>query len=595
MTLARRLLALGAWVFALAAAAAPLTEAEKQLLLGQMSASMAQEFGKQADAAALERIIAIGDPALVQSFGYGMQLARINALPPPVEQLVVLHFNDPRSGPALRAFVPRYQTRTLFDLHYARVQATYKSDEPSLQQILNTDLAGIDEMLMRVANKFPATPGQPSAALGFAARRKYFGAVPLLIANLENGYAGPNRAAHYNTTMDLLLAYPSIEVWKQASDEIERLKREGRIADDAYAAARARLDPVLEKPEVPLARMRSDENWNLFMARRDALQPNGAVIFPLMKSDPSMYVDEQARFLERQEAIAADLRDERVNYTIASDYGRLGAFTRFGLEDARRSLAFLEKGAKGRDLLSQVLLADTYQLALNDKAKAIRAYRDALATASEAGQSITPYATPGSPMNEFWKAWMSNEIAFLTSGERFRGSVPEQVVGGFWESMWVWSLMAAEYFRPWALATDHPGPRGMMMGAAGARFPLTSQSPPAPQAPTIDRKELAARLGKAPASRFALILTMRHISALPDSDAILREFARSDPSGYWTTIALGSVAYHDGRGAEGRQEALANGVAQMLPGMMDAGAPNPLSAAARLHLQSRNLRIVKRP
>src|SRR5690349_24852360 len=29
--------------------------------------------------------------------------------------------------------------------------------------------------------------------------------------------------------------------------------------------------------------------------------------------------------------------------------------------------AFLEKGAKGRDLVSQVLLADTFELALNDK------------------------------------------------------------------------------------------------------------------------------------------------------------------------------------------------------------------------------------
>ena len=129
----------------------------------------------------------------------------------------------------------------------------------------------------------------------------------------------------------------------------------------------------------------------------------------------------------------------------------------------------------------------------------------------------------------------------------------------------------------------------------GARLGMAMQPPPAPRPPTIDRKDLGARLAKVPASRLALILTMRHISALPDADAILREFARSDPSGYWTTVTLGTVAYHEGRGVEGRQEALANGVAQALPGMMDEGAPNALAAAAKRHLQSRNLRIVKQP
>ena len=594
MSTIRRLLACATCAIALAATAAPLSEAEKQLLLGQMSAASAQEFGKQGDAAALERIVAIGDPALVQSFDYGMRGANIPVLPEAIEALVIKHFNDPRVGAALRALSPRYRSRALFELHYARVQATFKSDEPSLQQILRTDLAGVEEALLRVSGKFPATPGQPSAVVDFAARRKYPGAVPLLIANLENAYSGPQRAGRYNLTMDLLLAYPSVEVWRQASAEVDRLKREGRIADDAYAAARARLDPILQKPEVPLARMRSDEAWNIFMARRDALQPNSATIFPLMKSEPSRYVEEQARFLERQEAIAAELRDERIDYHLAVAYGRLGAFTRFSVGNARRAVAFLEKGAKGRDLVSQVLLADTFELALNDKANAIRAYREALTTASETGRTITPYATPGSPMNEFWKAWMSNEVAYLTSGEKFRGRVPEPVVVGFWESIGVWSAAAADYFPEWAMPTDYPGARAATMGH-GARLGMAMQPPPAPRPPTIDRKDLATRLAKVPASRLALILTMRHISALPDADAILREFARSDPSGYWTTVTLGTVAYHEGRGVEGRQEALANGVAQALPGMMDEGAPNPLAAAAKRHLQSRNLRIVKQP
>jgi hypothetical protein len=430
--------------------------------------------------------------------------------------------------------------------------------------------------------------------VGFAARRKYPGAIPLLIANLENAYNGPNRAAHYNTTLDYLLTYPSADVWRQTGAEIDRLKREGRIPDDAYAAARKRLDPILAKPEETLGRLQSNETWNIFIAKRDALQPNGSSIAPLMKTDPARYVDEEAQFLDKQRSIAAQLGDERVEYEVASAYGRLGAFTRFQFGDARRSVAFFELGAKGRDLVSQVALGDTYQLALNDKANAIRAYRDALTTASETGRAITPYATPGSPMNEFWKAWLSNEVAFLVSGKKFQGRVPEAAIAGFWESMWVWSSVSAQYFPGWAMPSDQPGAR-FATGARAGSMAIVGAPNPEPRPPAIERKDLAARLAQAPASRLALVLTMRHISALSDADAILREFARCDPSGYWTTIAMGTVAFYEAKGAAGRQEALANGVAQGLPGYMDEGAPNALAAAARRHLQSRDLRIVKQP
>jgi hypothetical protein len=45
-------------------------------------------------------------------------------------------------------------------------------------------------------------------------------------------------------------------------------------------------------------------------------------------------------------------------------------------------------------------------------------------------------------------------------------------------------------------------------------------------------------------------------------------------------------------GAAGREEASRNGVAEALPGITAAGAPNPLAAAARRYLQSRELRVV---
>ena len=587
-------------------AQAALTDEEKALLMSQMSASMATDLGKKGDAAGLERIIGIGDPALVQAFDYGMRYEQ-KALPPGVELLVVQNFNDARVGAALRALTPRYRTRALFDLHYARVQAAYKSDEPSLKEILNTDLAGIDEVLLRVAPKFSAPPGQLNPAVAFTARRKYAGAAPHLIANLENAYAGSGPALTYNTTMDFLLAYPSADVWRQAGAQIERLKREGRISDSAYAAARKKLDPVLEKPEEALARMNEDATWGMYMARSEDLQPPVTELFALQKSDPARYVDEMARRIKRQEAIATELRTERIDYDIAQSWGRLGAFTRFRLGDARRAVEFLERGAKGRDLVSQVVLADTFQLALNDKENAIRAYRLALETASQTGGRITPYARPGEPMNEFWKAWLSNEVAFLLSGRKFRGAVAEDVIRGFWESMWVWSRLSALYFPEWALPVDYAPPRQMMMGGpagspgaataiVGQRSVIVSPSRyegPAFKATPIDRNGLGERLAKMAPSRMALMLTLRNISALPDADGVLRELARFDPSGYWTTVVLGTVAYYDQRGPTGRDEAESVGLIEQLPGFVDEGTPNAVVSAARRFMKSQDLRAVK--
>lgn len=550
-----------AWAVALAGAAAPPTE---QPLLAGISAPAARELGRAADAAGLARIIAIGDPALVQSFDIGLRGANITTMPPEIEALVVKHFDDPRVGAALRAFALRYRTRALFDLHYARIQSAYESREPSFGQILRTGQPGVDEPLLRIAPRFPTDAGQLNPAVQFLARRKYPGAVPLLVAALEASYAPPARPSQYNAVLESLLDYPSIEAWRQANAEIERLKRESRIPEESYAAARSKLDPLMADPDAAIARMRSRETFETFVKRRDALFPNASQISPLEKSDLPRYVEEQARFLEKQEAIAAELGDEQVDYNVAIAYGRLGAVVRFRMRDPARAVPLLEKAAKGRDLYGQIALADTYQLELRDKANALRVYQLALRTASEVVKRYTPYARPGDAMNEFWKAWLAEEVAFLRTGTPFHGRVPEKVIGGFWEVTWVWARVAVYDFPDWAQVPE-------------------------------SRADLAARLAAVPASRLALLMTLRSISTLPNADGILRELARNDPSGYWTAIALGTVAFHESRGAAGREEASRNGVAEALPGMIAAGGPNPLVAAARRYLQSRELRVVTGP
>jgi hypothetical protein len=589
-------------IASLACAAAPLTEAEKQLLLQGISATAATDFGKAADAAGLERIVALGDPALVQSFGYGMQVARIEQLPPAIEAIVVKRFDDAKVGAALRALQPRYQTRGLFDLHYARIQAAFRSDEPSFEQILRTDQPGIEEPLLKIAAKFPARPNQPNPVALFAARRKHPDAVPLMLAELEGAFKDSNAARmNYNTVLDLLAAYPSLAVWRKAGAEIDRLRAEGRLTEAAHAAAHRRLDPLLADPDAEIARVKRREVADAWQKKRESIMPLAAQITPLRETAPRRYVEEYTAYIERLEAAGQEFPGEDVDYEIAAQYTNLGVFARFRLRDAPLAARLLEKAAKGRSLVGQVVLADTYQLELRDKTKALRAYELALATASEpkGARLITPYARPGDAMNEFWKAWLAAEIAFLRTGKPFNGRVAEAAIGGFWEAIGVWARVATLTFPEWSgpyLQAGYASARGFGgVQGFGVAQPLAPGAETINKSATIDKAEakaLASRLSQVPASRFALLVTLRYISTLPDAGAILAELARNDPSGYWTTIVLGTVSFHEARGDAGREAARGNGVADALPGMEAPGRPNALASAARRHLQARELRVV---
>ena len=571
-----------------APAGAQLTESEKQLLRGSISTDSARAAGKAGDATVLERIVELGDPGLVQSFGYGIQTTNVYVLPPQVEAVVIKHFDHPKVGAALRALPGRYASRALFDLHLARIKASYRSDEPSFEQIVRTEQAGVDEEILAVAGKFPSRNGQLSGAANFLGRRRHAGAIPLLLAAIGPGYEPPYNTSLYNTALDLLLAYPSEEVWRKAAAELERVKGEGKVRDDQYTHARRKLDPMLADPAAVLARLRSNDAWEQFMERRKALAPLADEANALYKTSPREYPAARSRYLEAEEALAREFRDERIDSHIAYSWGQLGIYVRFLLGDPRGAVRYLERGAK-RELIAQVVLADTYQLALKDSAAALKAYERALDTATRQAAGVhrdTPPLAPGRVVTAFWKSWLAAEVEYLRTGKPFTGRVPEPVIVGFWDVVADHGRLASIFFPQWASPQHLPQ---MAYSARGA-----------PRAPTwasveyglahMDRETLGARLAQAPSSRFALLVTLRYISALPRQDAILKELARSDPSGYWTTIALGTVAFHESTAAR-RDEALATGVAEAMPGM--AAKPNVLATAARQHMQSRALRTVE--
>lgn len=586
------------WVLACAASlpcAAQLTESEKQLLLGAMTEQSAVELGRAADAGALKRIINMGDPQLVRAFSRGMEFARVERMSPEIEALVVAHFHDARVGEALRALSPWYRTRPLFDLYYARVQSAFRADEPSFKQILRTDQPGIDDALLRVVDKFPARD-ELNPVVIFVGERKHPAAVPLLISSLEQGYRILGRVdPRHNRPMGLLLAYPSPDTWRKASEEIERLNREGRITPQAYKEGRDQLDRALADADLTLARMRRSELRTVFERRRAALVPNTAQIATLKEASPREYLEQQRKHLAALDGIAAELGDESVGYGVGNDYFMLGLHARFRLRDAAAARDLFAKGAAYRHAMSQIALADLFELELKDKAAALKAYEAALEEASRPTERrpFFPYGGSGTAGNDFYRAWLAQEIEYLRTGRPFQGRIPEKVIAGFFDVL----IGNVGYFID-TLAADVPMDVLPSAGFASVAVPAYARMAPAATSwddvqasfERIERAGLAQKLEKLPPSRLALFLALRPISALPAPD-ILRLLARSDPSGYWSACVLGTVSYLSSKGAAGRQESVRNGTAHLLPGMAAPGNPNALSSAASQFLASRGLRV----
>lgn len=544
---------------------APLTEEEKKLLAGAMTESTARELGKAADAAGLERIVAIGDPQLVRVFmGSGLSVYPDNLMPPAIEALVVKYYNDPRVGAELRAVQSYYQSRALFDLHLDRVKTAARSTDPVFVNIFRTRQPGIEDALLANVDRFPTQQGY-NPVIGFLAMRKDPRAIDPMIANLPQVLSRPVSDPLY-----ALMDYDDPAVWRRTEAEVERLK--GTIPPEVYDAARKRLDGALADPQRTLAIRRASRLSNEFGRRIGTLKPDYQAIDAL-RNDPPRYIEAFSAYLAQAEVIAAEVGGEFTKSRVANDQGQLGRYARLKGGDAQLAERALEKGAQGGDAMAQVGLGDFLQFVKHDKANAITVYERALETASNKSGLLMPYSPPGEPMNAFWTEWLKAEIAWLRTGKRFNGTVSEAAVRGFWEVQrgW-WGTLARD------LAQWHPpaGPPPSDWAAHAQR--LESLAP----------ATLAPRLAREGASRLTLLVTLGHVSALPEADAILREMERNDPSGFWTAIVMATVARFE---ATGRDAALANGLAYTLPGMAASGKPNALATAAQRFLRSSGLRV----
>lgn len=308
-----------------------------------------------------------------------------------------------------------------------------------------------------------------------------------------------------------------------------------------------------------------------------------------LRSEPARYIEAQAKYLRSLDAFAAGLEDPWVDYDIAREYTSLGLFALMRANDPGAAVRFLEKAAKGGEAVGAVAFADTLEQGVNDKPGAIRAYQAALARATKPSGPISPFGGPGYPLEEFAEAWFTAEIEYLRTGKPFRGRVSELAIQGFWSFIMSSSSNTSTYGQVLSTAvisTPAYGSYGL-----GNTLSTRAEWPDvAEMYRKASRPESASWLAQFPKSRMSFIVTMREVSALGDPAAILSRLARDDPSGYWTTILLGTVAYHETYDRDG---ALDDQVAKLLPGMAAPGNPNPLAVAARRYTQSRGLRVAE--
>lgn len=576
-----------ALALAATAAAHAITPAEKALLQGAISHEQARMAGSAGDVATFLRIVEKKEPRLIEAYGSGLGH---NDMPAEVEVIVIRHFNDGALGASLRRMGGRYRSRQLFDLHARRVHEATQVSEPSFWVITNTNQEGIEEDLVRLsAKQAPSDTGVADLVL-FVGRRRHPAALPHLLKAVGTSFG------HYGHSgpLEVLLQYPSREVWLRTAAEIESAHALGKIKDEHFQKARARIEALLREPEAAEKERHLYQAIDEFRRRTSSLPFEAVQIEALQKTDLAAYVARKRLLLVAQEPLAASIHPGVAERTVAESWLQLGFIARFRLRDARVAAELFRRAMDLGAPRGAFALADALQVGVGDAKGAVAAYRRALAQAEKPRDArwLAFYGAPTSRRNAFWQEWLRHEIAFL-EGRAKAPVVSEAAVGGFFEVVGE-DAMANHLFSP--EFTRYTG--GPMFRPAGAEpdsvwvWPLESKISGITN--NLARGAASKPFDAFPASRWAWTNVLPYVSLSGDPELILRFLRSSDPSGYWSASAMGLVAYLDGYGEGSRDEAVRSQAVELLPALiLDESSP-ALSLAAKRFLAERGLAVRRR-
>jgi hypothetical protein len=373
----------------------------------------------------------------------------------------------------------------------------------------------------------------------------------------------------YVSALNALVDSDSPDIWRKARAEIERLKREGQLDEGRYAYASRLLDEKITRPERHFAEKRERERAVEFEARSKPLVAELRRVQALQTRDPERYVEEAPAALQRLDALATQYvglppADVGLRGELANEYLNVGNVVRFRLRQPRRALDFYLAAQAQGSTVAALALGDLYQFDLRDSAKALAAYRAQL-DGIKKKSGTTNDIEAGIAM--WLSRWLGAQIEYLEDGKRFRGDITDEDLG-------VPAFMLA--YGGGSPAWSPPEIDALKRAVASA-FART------PQGAGIDRRDLAAKLERLPASAFMLAQTAALATLLPDAPALLAYLEKHDPAGYGSASFFGLATRRSEVG----------GSAVMLPGLaLDDSADNPVRIAAARFLRERQVRLV---
>ena len=365
----------------------------------------------------------------------------------------------------------------------------------------------------------------------------------------------------YPRTLEILIAFDSPEVWKQARAEVERLKGQGVLDDSQYRYASAQLDTMIANPEKHFAEKRQRERQQAFETKKAALYASRNDTQKLKDRSPEPYVVATLDFLQNQDRLAREYSDLGHAVGLRGEVGQgyldLAGLVRFRLKQPDRAIELYARAEQLGTGMASFSIADTYQFDLRDTVKALEGYQRLL---QELQHTSTSDNDIGAGFAAWAKAWLTHQIDYVKTGRRFGGTIGQSDVGG---------AAMLLYARP--VRDDY-------FGLAPLHRLIAEAQP-------VDRSAVAQKLDALPSSGLTLLSTTALVTLLPDAESILRYLGKHDPAGYASASLFALVDVLD-RQAGGDRNA-----AQLLPGLVlpPSGAANPLRVAAARFVKERNI------
>ncbi len=241
------------------------------------------------------------------------------------------------------------------------------------------------------------------------------------------------------------------------------------------------------------------------------------------------YVTGALQYTKALEKFLADFpalpQAERWREDLANEYIWAGHVLRFQLGKPEQALSLYACAEKFNRSLALLAAADTYQFALQNKAKAIELYQGLLDSASNGSKNAkTDAAVLG-------KVWLRHQLAYLKTGKAFSGAISADDMvntAAFLSRVAGWKNILPDPYdfdemdrRP----VSRTGRGGQAKSAAGGALTVSGYDD--------DYLALAARkLNSSAPSLYTLVRAFPHDTLFRDVDATLRFLSRNDPAGY---------------------------------------------------------------